>query len=297
MKHILCGNPNVGKTTFLNSLTGQNEHVGNWHGVTTDVIEKTYQLSNKQNSIIDLPGLYSLSCYSFEEEIARDYIFSNEYNIINLVDCNNMARSGQGMLLRIVVRCHADGEHAAGGEAAGADIAAAVHFDHAAVAFIRHFKGVADAVLDAERVERKPYVAAGIEAELAHHGQIAHIRPEHHTSAVEIQYGALGRLLVLLRDQARKAVHIDHPVKRLMVLRIEYASIPIHLRNGLFKLILRQPKSLLRAGDLIPHAKHRSKQTHDIFSFTTIFQNELAMPNRHPEKKPRPAQPLSTSAL
>lgn len=93
MKHILCGNPNVGKTTFLNSLTGQNEHVGNWHGVTTDVIEKTYQLSNKQNSIIDLPGLYSLSCYSFEEEIARDYIFSNEYNIINLVDCNNLARN------------------------------------------------------------------------------------------------------------------------------------------------------------------------------------------------------------
>jgi len=43
MKHILCGNPNTGKTTFLNSLTGSNEHVGNWHGVTGDYLEKKYK--------------------------------------------------------------------------------------------------------------------------------------------------------------------------------------------------------------------------------------------------------------
>ncbi|MBE5746382.1 MAG: ferrous iron transport protein B [Clostridiales bacterium] len=93
MKHILCGNPNTGKTTFLNSLTGSNEHVGNWHGVTVDSLEKKYKLNNCENTIVDLPGLYSLTSFSFEEEVARDYIYSSSNEIINLLDCNNLGRN------------------------------------------------------------------------------------------------------------------------------------------------------------------------------------------------------------
>ena len=93
MKNILCGNPNVGKTTFLNSLTSSNEHVGNWHGVTVDFLEKKYKLDGKENVIVDLPGIYSLSTYTFEEEIARDYVYNSDDNIINLVDANNLTRN------------------------------------------------------------------------------------------------------------------------------------------------------------------------------------------------------------
>lgn len=93
MKHILCGNPNSGKTTFLNTLTNSNEHTGNWHGVTVDLFEKRYRQNNEENIIVDLPGLYSLTSYSFEEEIARNYIFDSDDKIINLVDANNLARN------------------------------------------------------------------------------------------------------------------------------------------------------------------------------------------------------------
>ncbi len=92
-KHILCGNPNVGKTTFLNSLTGSNEHVGNWHGVTVDFLEKKYKLDGEDCVIVDLPGIYSFSTYTFEEEIARDYIYNHDDSIINLLDSNNLSRN------------------------------------------------------------------------------------------------------------------------------------------------------------------------------------------------------------
>ena len=68
----LVGNPNCGKTTMFNVLTGSNQYVGNWAGVTIEKKEGYYK-NNKDIKIIDLPGIYSLSPYSLEEIITRDY--------------------------------------------------------------------------------------------------------------------------------------------------------------------------------------------------------------------------------
>ena len=75
-RFALAGNPNCGKTTLFNALTGATAHVGNWPGVTVDKREGTYKkLSSKENvSIVDLPGIYSLSPYTPEEVISRNYI-------------------------------------------------------------------------------------------------------------------------------------------------------------------------------------------------------------------------------
>ena len=70
----LVGNPNCGKTTLFNELTGSNQYVGNWPGVTVE--QKTGHLKHHENDVdvVDLPGIYSLSIYSLEEVITRDYI-------------------------------------------------------------------------------------------------------------------------------------------------------------------------------------------------------------------------------
>ena len=71
-KFILAGNPNSGKTTLFNSLTGSTAHVGNWPGVTVDKKEGLYKKEKELISIMDLPGIYSLSPYTPEEVIARN---------------------------------------------------------------------------------------------------------------------------------------------------------------------------------------------------------------------------------
>ena len=93
-KFILVGNPNTGKTTLFNSLTKSNEHVGNWHGVTVEEKEKEFSLNGEKATLVDLPGLYSLTPLSYEEEVASKYIFKNLDNpIINICDLNNLKRN------------------------------------------------------------------------------------------------------------------------------------------------------------------------------------------------------------
>lgn len=91
---ILLGNPNTGKTTLFNSLTKSNEHTGNWHGVTVDSKDKKYIYNNQKFNLVDLPGIYSLTPLSYEEEVAVDYLYSNRKNlVVNIVDINNIYRN------------------------------------------------------------------------------------------------------------------------------------------------------------------------------------------------------------
>lgn len=93
-RFALAGNPNCGKTTLFNSLTGSNAHVGNWPGVTVERKEGKCKKSGEDINIIDLPGIYSLSPYTPEEVIARDYLSQEKPNlIINIVDASNIERN------------------------------------------------------------------------------------------------------------------------------------------------------------------------------------------------------------
>jgi len=90
----LVGNPNCGKTTLFNMLTGSNQYVGNWPGVTVERKTGKAKFGSQSVNIVDLPGIYSLSVYSLEEVITRDYIESDEPDvIINIVDASNIERN------------------------------------------------------------------------------------------------------------------------------------------------------------------------------------------------------------
>ena len=93
IKIALAGNPNCGKTTLFNALTGSNQYVGNWPGVTVE--KKEGRLKGRKDVIIqDLPGIYSLSPYTLEEVVARNYLVGERPNaILNIVDGTNIERN------------------------------------------------------------------------------------------------------------------------------------------------------------------------------------------------------------
>ena len=90
----LAGNPNCGKTTLFNALTGSNQYVGNWPGVTVEKKEGVAHFEEKDITVVDLPGIYSLSPYSMEERVARKFIIGEHPDaILNIVDATNLERN------------------------------------------------------------------------------------------------------------------------------------------------------------------------------------------------------------
>lgn len=93
-KFALAGNPNCGKTTLFNLLTGSTAYVGNWPGVTVDKREGVYKRGEEPVSIVDLPGIYSLSPYTPEEVVSRNFILDERPDcVINIVDATNLERN------------------------------------------------------------------------------------------------------------------------------------------------------------------------------------------------------------
>ena len=94
IKIALAGNPNAGKSTLFNALTGENQHVGNWPGKTVEKKEGSFEHQGVQVHILDLPGVYSLSSFSPEEEITRDYLVSEKIDlVVNVLDTSNLERN------------------------------------------------------------------------------------------------------------------------------------------------------------------------------------------------------------
>jgi len=91
---LLAGNPNVGKSSIFNTLTGENQHTGNWIGKTVETKLGTYEYNNDIYNVYDLPGTYSLNCHSKEEEVTRNAILFNNYDLIVIVmDATSLKRN------------------------------------------------------------------------------------------------------------------------------------------------------------------------------------------------------------
>jgi len=94
IKIALAGNPNSGKTTIFNNLTGSHQHVGNWPGVTVEKKEGSFTFNGFKVDVVDLPGTYSLSAYSIDERIARDFLLKeNPDLVVVVIDTSNLERN------------------------------------------------------------------------------------------------------------------------------------------------------------------------------------------------------------
>lgn len=90
----LAGNPNAGKSTIFNALTGARQHTGNWPGKTIEKKAGIFQHDGYEFEIVDLPGTYSLSAYSMEEKVARDFLMDERPPlIVNVLDASNLERN------------------------------------------------------------------------------------------------------------------------------------------------------------------------------------------------------------
>ena len=90
----LAGNPNSGKTTVFNNLTGAHQHVGNWPGVTVEKKEGSYRYRGYKVKVVDLPGVYSLTAYSPDEVVARNFILEDRPDVVvDIVDASNLERN------------------------------------------------------------------------------------------------------------------------------------------------------------------------------------------------------------
>jgi ferrous iron transport protein B len=94
LRLALAGNPNAGKSTIFNALTGSHQHVGNWPGKTVEQKSGHFQYQDYTIEIVDLPGTYSLAAFSPEEMIARDYLINEQPDaVITVLDASNLERN------------------------------------------------------------------------------------------------------------------------------------------------------------------------------------------------------------
>ncbi|MCP4428691.1 MAG: GTP-binding protein [Chloroflexi bacterium] len=94
LRIALAGNPNAGKSTIFNALTGSRQHVGNWPGKTVAKKEGHFEYDGRVIEVVDLPGAYSLTAYSPEEVIARDYILNERpHVVVAVMDASNLERN------------------------------------------------------------------------------------------------------------------------------------------------------------------------------------------------------------
>jgi len=90
----LAGNPNSGKTTLFNQLTGARQHVGNYPGVTVEKKEGSLRHGEMEIKVVDLPGTYSLTAYSIEEVVARDFVIEERPDVVvDVLDASNLERN------------------------------------------------------------------------------------------------------------------------------------------------------------------------------------------------------------
>ncbi|MFX1261328.1 MAG: FeoB small GTPase domain-containing protein, partial [Promethearchaeota archaeon] len=101
MRIALIGNPNVGKSVIFNNLTGMKQHTGNWPGKTVEVKEGHYDYEGIEFEVIDLPGVYSLSALTDDEEVAREYLIDHRPDVV--VDILNASQLERNLYLTLLL--------------------------------------------------------------------------------------------------------------------------------------------------------------------------------------------------